>query len=252
MITADNIAPSLAVDLPEAASVEFDDYAYGYEEALQNGLQVAGEKPVYFARRRIAWTHKLLIRQGVEINTVMDFGCGVGLAVPLFTEVLGARCVWGFDPSTATIERARRDHPGLGNQFFHRAEQLPTEACDLVYTNGVFHHIPPEERAFALATIRRSLRPGGWFAFWENNPWNPGTRLVMSRIPFDREAVTITPYGAKTLLRSAGFNTIRTDAWFLFPHALRALRPLEWWVHRLPLGAQYLVLAQKPFADERM
>jgi hypothetical protein len=36
-----------------------------------------------------------------------------------------------------------------------------------------------------------------------------------------------------------------TDHLFLFPHALRWLRPLEARIARLPLGAQYLVLAEK-------
>lgn len=55
---------------------------------------------------------------------------------------------------------------------------------------------------FALAVVdlvRRSLRPGGVFAFWEINPWNPGTRHVMSRIPFDRDAIMLTPPEARWL-----------------------------------------------------
>ena len=48
----------------------------------------------------------------------------------------------------------------------------------------------------ALRCIRRLLRPNGIFALWENNPWNPGTRLVMRRIPFDRDASLLTPASA--------------------------------------------------------
>ncbi len=251
MSTVEDISTIPSVGSNDSASVEFNDYANDYEVALHQGLQVTGEQPQYFARGRVEWTAKLLRRQSVKVDSVLDFGCGVGIAAPLFHEFFQPHTVWGFDPSRSSIERAKRDEPGPANRFVASREQLPAGECDLVYTNGVFHHIPPGERATALAMIWQVLRPGGWLAFWENNPWNPGTRLVMSRIPFDRDAVTITPYGAKTLLRSAGFNTIRTDAWFLFPHALRALRPLEWWVHRLPLGAQYLVLAQKPLINER-
>jgi len=39
---------------------------------------------------------------------------------------------------------------------------------------------------------------------------------------------------------------VAIDFCFIFPHALRALRPIERWLTRLPLGAQYLVLARKP------
>jgi hypothetical protein len=83
------------------------------------------------------------------------------------------------------------------------------------------------------------------FAVFENNPWNPGTRLVMRRIPFDRDAETLSPPAGRRLLRSAGFEVLRTDFVFFFPRALHILRPLERRLARLPLGAQYLVLARK-------
>src|SRR5437870_1900508 len=54
---------------------------------------------------------------------------------------------------------------------------------DLCYCNGVFHHIPPHERLGAARLIFRSLARGGHFALFENNPLNPGTRMVMRRIP---------------------------------------------------------------------
>ena len=65
--------------------------------------------------------------------------------------------------------------------------------------------------AAAIDYVLRSLRPGGLFAFWENNPWNPGTRYVMSRIPFDRDAITLSPLEARQLLRVGGFEILRTD-----------------------------------------
>ncbi len=243
MITVDEAPLALSAAVTDESSGEFDVYADAYEEALQQGLKVSGENPEYFARRRIEWTRSLLDSHGMAINKVLDFGCGVGIAIPLIEEILQPSCIWGFDPSTEAIERAKK---GSRNRFVANVEELPAAEFDLVYTNGVFHHIPPVLRRAAFSTIWRTLRAGGWFAFWENNPWNLGTRLVMSRIPFDRDAVTISPVEANRLLRSAGFNTVRTDAWFLFPHMLRSLRPLEWLVHRIPLGAQYLVLAQKP------
>jgi SAM-dependent methyltransferase len=114
-----------------------------------------------------------------------------------------------------------------------------------VYCNGVFHHIEPADRPCALASIHRALMPGGYFAFWENNPWNPGTRLVMHRIPFDRDAKTLSAPQARRLLHGAGFDVISTDFLFLFPRALATLRPLETRLTQLPAGAQYMVLCRK-------
>ena len=109
---------------------------------------------------------------------------------------------------------------------------------NLAFCNGVFHHIPPAQRPGALDYIRRSLKPGGLFALWENNPWNPGTRYVMSRIPFDSDAILVWPRQARALLRTAGFDILRTDFLFVFPRALRSLRGFEASLSRLPLGAQ--------------
>ncbi|MGH7139831.1 MAG: hypothetical protein ACREHD_29175, partial [Pirellulales bacterium] len=98
----------------------------------------------------------------------------------------------------------------------------------------------------ALGHVYDSLRPGGMFAFWENNPWNPGTRYCMRVNPFDRDALPITPFQARRLLHRAGFAMLQTTYVFFFPRFLRGMRLLESRLSRLPLGGQYLVLARKP------
>ena len=68
----------------------------------------------------------------------------------------------------------------------------------------------------------------------------------MNRIPFDRDAVTLTRGQARQLLRAGGFDLLRTDFLFIFPRVLRWFRGLEPFMSRWPLGAQYQVLARKP------
>lgn len=228
-----------------AESAAFDAYAQQYEQALNEGLSVSGESPEFFARKRIEWTSEVLSQQR-SIKRVLDFGCGVGLAVPLIREVLQPQFVCGFDPSRAAIDRARDELGDHDTQFVAHSDQISPDAFELAYCNGVFHHIEPAARPSALQTVYESLKPGGWFALWENNPWNPATRYVMSRIPFDRDAIVVPPNECRRMLRAAGFRVDRTNAWFLFPRMLGWLRPLERLVHRLPLGAQYVVFAQKP------
>ncbi|MBC7974452.1 MAG: class I SAM-dependent methyltransferase, partial [Myxococcales bacterium] len=153
--------------------------------------------------------------------------------------------VVGVDVSDGLLDRARAAFANEPRVSFHRIDvhEAPGSA-DVAFVNGVFHHIPPADRAQALAYVRRSLKPGGLFAFWENNPWNPGTRYIMSRVSFDANAITITPPEAQSMLRDAGFAIVRTDFLFYFPRALRVLRPLERALSSLPLGGQYLVLCR--------
>lgn len=233
-----------------ANSSAFDAYASQYEQALNSGLKVSGESPEYFARQRIARTSQFLAGKS-DAKRVLDFGCGVGLAVPLIRETLNPQFICGFDPSQAAIERAQNELGDNNSLFVAHSEQITPEAFDVAYCNGVFHHIDPADRQAALRTVYDALRPGGWFALWENNPWNPGTRFVMSRIPFDRDAIVIAPIECRKMLRTAGFRVGRTESWFVFPRALAWLRPFERLVHRLPCGAQYAVFAQKPLYGEQ-
>jgi SAM-dependent methyltransferase len=176
----------------------------------------------------------------------MDFGCGTGSATPYLFEYLGAESVLGLDISEQSLDKARARHGSARVRFLNLHAYEPCGEIDLVYCNGVFHHIPPPQRAGVVEFIYRALRPGGWFALWENNPWSPGARYVMSRIPFDRDAVMVWPREAERLLRGAGFRHPRTTFTFIFPRMLAGLRWLEPPLARLPLGAQYQVLGFKP------
>ena len=223
----------------------FDAYAAQYDAALEKGISVSGEGKEYFARGRVLWLGKLLGKLGQAPKSVLDFGCGTGTAAGFLQEILAPDSILGVDVSLNSLEVARRTHGGQRTKFVSLGEYEPDGRFELAFCNGVFHHVALSERAGAVNYIWRSLRPGGLFAFWENNPWNPGTRIVMSRIPFDRDAVTLSPIAGRRLLKEGGFKVIRTDFQFIFPRALRRLRGLERVFCRLPFGAQYQVLGRR-------
>lgn len=227
-------------------TAEFDRYAERYDEVLNAALAATGEDAEFFLRGRARWLAHCLAARGVRPRSLLDFGCGVGSAAPVFLDALSVDSILGVDVSPGVVEAARRDHGSARVHFALREDQEPDGRFDLAFTNGVFHHIPLPEHAAAAAYVFRSLRAGGLFAFWENNPWNPGTRFVMSRCAFDRDAVTLAPRTARRLLRAAGFEVLRTDFLFVFPRLLHSLRPLEPFLARWPLGAQYQVLGYKP------
>jgi SAM-dependent methyltransferase len=224
---------------------DFDVYSADYADALKRGLKYSGEDASHFAMGRVQWlAHRLRELQCVPVSLV-DFGCGTGASTPHFLSFLNVD-VTGIDVSQGLLERARLEHGSPRARYLLRSDYQPRGNVDLGFCNGVFHHIRPVDRADALDYVSRSLRPGGIFAFCENNPWNPGTRFVMSRIPFDRDAITISPPEARRLIRASGFEIIGTDHLFFFPRVLRHLRPLERHLVSIPLGAQYMVLARKP------
>jgi SAM-dependent methyltransferase len=225
---------------------QFDQYSSNYDDVLNAGLEVTGEDKDFFAIGRVRWTARQLRALGVTARTVLDFGCGTGATVPILANELGALRVTGVDESSTSVEEAQRLH--TSRQFeFVPASQLSTHGVfDLVYVNGVFHHIPSSDQSRVLSTIHDVLRPGGVLALWENNPYNPGTRWVMRRLPFDRDAVMLRPARTRGLVEEAGLGVVATEYCFFFPRALARLRGLEPSLRSVPLGGQYVVFARRP------
>jgi SAM-dependent methyltransferase len=224
----------------------FAQYAASYDAALAQGLRVSGEDKEYFARGRIVHLARCVDEMGYRAQRVMDFGCGIGSATPFVQSLLRPETTIGVDVSPESLEVAQRTYGSDRVRFALFDDYEPCGEMDVVFCNGVFHHIPLSERSGAIDYVCRSLRPGGLFALWENNPWNPGARYVMWRIPFDRDAIMVAPPEARRLVQSGGLEIVRTDFLFIFPRALRWFRAIEVALERLPLGAQYQVLCRKP------
>lgn len=222
----------------------FDRYATSYDEALSNALAPSGEDREYFARGRVGWLKRCLNEMGESSRSILDYGCGDGSTTHVLLDMLGAESAVGVDISPLSIEIARQRRAESGVSFETIGDYQPKGEIDLAYCNGVFHHIPLAERPATVSFLHAALRPGGLFAIWENCPWNPATHYVMSRCAFDRDAVLLSPPELKRLLRSGGFEILRTDFRFIFPKFMRVLRPVEDFVYRLPLGTQFQVLAR--------
>jgi SAM-dependent methyltransferase len=223
---------------------EFDRSAREYEALFQPWLKIAGASREYFARSRLNWLSYVLHEQGVVPKRVMDFGCGTGMSLSLLADILEAEQVIGLDPSEESLAVAR-ESIGRPVRLATPTSYLPQQDLDLVFCNGVFHHIPEPEQPAAIDYVYRCLRPGGIFAMWENNPWNPVHALAMKHSEIDENAIPISPAESRRLVGAGRFQVMRTDYLFFFPGYFSWLHPLEKWLVKLPLGAQYQVLARK-------
>jgi SAM-dependent methyltransferase len=91
---------------------------------------------------------------------VLEAGCGIGTDAVQFARA-GARYT-GIDFSPTALELARL-RPELADATLVQASVVPLPfpdaSFDLVYSNGVIHHIPETGRA--IAEFHRVLRPGG-------------------------------------------------------------------------------------------
>ena len=213
-----------------------------YEAQCAEGLALSGESKAYFARGRLTFLRAWWDATGRnEPRRVIDFGSGVGDVTALLAETFPKAEIIGLERSHRCLELARENFSDT--QLSFRSVDEPHPPADLVHLNGVVHHVPPAERTELFRRIHELTVPRGAVALFENNPLNPGTRLVMRRIPFDRDAVPVGSSEIRRRFRQAGMVPLATRYLFYFPHVLRFLRLLEPGLTRIPLGAQYVVIA---------
>lgn len=224
---------------------DFDAFASDYRRTLDRGLSISGEDGDYFARGRVRWLARRLRQHRVSPERVLDLGCGDGRTTPMLCDTWSAHDVLGVDSSPVSVEHAARRSSDPRLRFEELASFRAAGDRDLVYCNGVMHHVPPSERASFLEGVRDAMAPGGWLSLWENNAWNPGARWVMHRLPFDRDAVPLDVIEATRRVRRAGLYVVHVDFLFVFPRVLAPLRFVEPWLTGYPLGAQFQVLCRK-------
>jgi SAM-dependent methyltransferase len=117
---------------------------------------------------------------------------------------------------------------------------------DFVTAVCVYHHVPPAYRQSLTAEVHRVLKPGGVFAIIEHNPYNPITRMIVSRTPVDADAILLRPAETRHLFRRQGL-VIDNQQYFLYlpERVYRRLGFVEtalcsW----MPLGGQYAVFGR--------
>jgi SAM-dependent methyltransferase len=236
-----SIGVEVAAPVQGADSAHFDGFADSYQEILNANLAITGETSAAFTERRMRY-----LRQRLPMlpTRVMDFGCGIGLAIPHLLDAFPGCRVVAVDISPESVKVAQERYSSERVRVSLPSE-VEEEDFDLVYSSGVFHHIPPSERAEVARFVWKALRPGGVAVIAEHNPWNPATRYLVRTCPFDGDACLLRPKATEALLASAGFELIGSDYVSFFPGPLRALRRIEPSLSSLPLGAQYITLARR-------
>ena len=217
---------------------DFDRVADEYESLCDDAIGFGGRDHAFYleakARHLSELAHRLL--GGANVSA-LDVGCGAGAIHPYlsFAELIGV------DPSTQLVEAARRTNPTVGYDVGDGTD-LPYEDArfDLVFSVCVLHHVELDARRRFALELARVTRPGGVVAIFEHNPWNPLTRLAVSRCAFDEEVELLRMRETTRLLESVELDVAERAFMLFVPwRALIVDRALA----RVPLGAQYYVAA---------
>ncbi|HVZ75130.1 MAG TPA: class I SAM-dependent methyltransferase [Polyangia bacterium] len=235
---------------PEQA--EFDQFAADYRQIIDNDrfTKLVGGSFDYFIDLRIGLALDRVAdkRASWSAPRVLDFGCGIGAAAARLAERVPGAEVTGLDPSADSVRSAEAMNAARTRFVVSDGLAMPfaDETFDLVYSNGTFHHIPHAQHPQILRELFRVTKRGGDLFIFENNPFNPATVLAMKMSPLDREARMVLPPSLRDRVGAAGFRVEAPRYYIFFPGALRALRPVEPYLARVPFGGQYFVRGEKP------
>ena len=221
--------------------MHFDRFAGDYKQVLDRSVAVSGEDSTYFAEYKARYLRRIL---GPDFSAkVLDFGCGIGLLAGLLKNYLPSIQLDGFDVSQESIGKV---NPGLASQgtFTSDLSRLGGN-YDLIVLANVMHHIPPNQRPDVVQDLGERLARGGSLAIFEHNPANPVTRWVVEHCPFDEDAILLPPAETREHVTHANLRVQRSDYIVFLPGFLAWLRGIEPALARVPLGAQYVMMAQK-------
>jgi SAM-dependent methyltransferase len=212
----------------------FDVHAADYENAIERAVAFSGQSHQFFLESKARVLLELIERRLGNPRSVraLDVGCGPGLLDRLITPAIPA--LVGVDVSAQMIGRARATNPQI----------------DLAFAACVLHHVPTAQRPALLEEMVRVVRPGGLVVIFEHNPLNPLTRMVVRSCGFDEGVALMSHRLAVRLLERSGTRSVESRFILFFPWRNRSTDAMERTLRRLPLGAQYMVAAQRPQATQ--
>lgn len=220
--------------------VNFDEYAEKYDNILAKQLEFFDSDNTYFSEYKVLALKKLLLS---EPKTILDFGCGIGRSTFFLSQHFPHSHVYGFDVSEQSLIKARESV--FGATFLSHYELLQSAMTfDVVFIACVFHHIQPLNRVSVMRSIIEMCVKNSIIVIFEHNPYNPLTRYLVSRCPFDHDAVLLKPSELKKLFSQAGIKDIQYHYTLFFPSQLRWLRFLERYLRFIPVGGQYVISGQ--------
>jgi SAM-dependent methyltransferase len=99
----------------------------------------------------------------VTLESILDFGCGVGRVLRHLPALTGAR-LFGCDYNGKLIAWCRGNLPFAAFSISGAEERLEYDDCsfELIYALSVFTHFTQAQHRFWIGELRRVLRPGGY------------------------------------------------------------------------------------------
>ncbi|MEI7591621.1 MAG: class I SAM-dependent methyltransferase [Actinomycetes bacterium] len=225
---------------------DFDGLAERYRDSVQDSIEFSGQSVEFFSRRKAERVLEITARllTAPSEMSFLDVGCGVGMTDRFLSGRVGH--LVGVDEARLALAAGAGANPSF-NYCGGDALALPfPDGCfDVAFTICVLHHVHIEHRAAFLSEMTRVVRPGGLVLVFEHNPWNPGTRVAVSRCEFDVDVSLLARRTVSRLLQAAGLQPIEARD-LIFTTSDRAWAGwIETVMAPTPFGAQHYVAARR-------
>jgi SAM-dependent methyltransferase len=231
----------------------FDHLSSSYEDLLRDPLRdrFTGQESLFFHRRKADLIRRFLCRRDISASSLryLDVGCGKGELLSLLQRDF--KHTAGCDVSSEMMRHVSQVN-GIETRVQKDSLRIPFGDAEFNFVTAVcvYHHVPLADRGALTGEIGRLLRPGGIFCVIEHNPFNPITRLIVSRTPVDADAILLPARESRGLAAQAGFAPLELDYFLYFPQALyRYLGRMEGLLAKVPLGGQYALFSSKGRAN---
>lgn len=225
---------------------DFDHYSESYIKILAESTGAEPESASFYARQKVYHLARNVYADP-PIQTILDYGCGVGLSIRPLRQRFPQVQLFGADPSSLSLEVAAREHADCDPQLL-ALEQLSepkySGSFDIIFVSCVFHHIDADNHIETLRRLRHLCSPSGQIIIFEHNPINPITRRIVRNCPFDEGVILISPRTLGDRLKAAGWQRLKTRYVSFVPPRLEPIAVAEPLLGWCPLGAQYFIRAQ--------
>jgi SAM-dependent methyltransferase len=227
-------------------AVSFDDYTESYKSEVDSSIGFIGQEVDFFVELKARHLLKLAKSYFGRLDNikVLDIGCGIGMVDKYLKTELSE--LYGVDIEPGVIERAKQNNPEINYELYDGI-RLPfeNENFDICFAVNVMHHVPTSQWENFLIEAKRVLKKNGIIAIYEHNPFNPLTRIAVSRCEFDREAVLLSSRKIYNLFKKAGIDFFKKGYIIFFPFSAEVFRKTEKFFSWLPLGAQHFICGIK-------
>jgi SAM-dependent methyltransferase len=171
---------------------------------------------------------------------VLDYGCGTGFRAIELARSMVPKSIHGIDISGTAVDLASSHSEGLVPRPTFQVDNcehttLPNERFDLIYGNGIIHHL---DTGRAAGEMSRLLREGGNIVFYEPLGTNivinlyrrltPGSRSVDEHPLVDADLDILRDQFQRIQFTYYGFFTLVTMPFYKNPKRSHVFRLASW------------------------